>query len=303
MPNTTATIKTALVQHEVKSSVDETYKYLSSKISEAAEKGAKLIVLQELHNGPYFCQTEHVNEFDRAETIPGPSTDFFGELAKKHQSVIVCSLFEQRAKGLFHNTAVVLDTDGQIAGKHRKMHIPDDPGFYEKFYFTPGDAEGYLNGFMPIETSIGKLGVLVCWDQWYPEAARLMALAGADILIYPTAIGWDPEDDKTEQQRQLDSWLTIQRSHAIANGLPIIVPNRCGFEASPEQPAQGIQFWGNSFICGPQGEYLARAGNEVEEILIAEIDLARTEQTRRIWPFLRDRRVDAYGNLTKRYLD
>ena len=255
-------------------------------------------MLQELHSGLYFCQTEDTGCFDLAETIPGPSTDTFGAVARELGIVIVTSLFERRAPGVYHNTAVVLEKDGSIAGRHRKMHIPDDPGYYEKFYFTPGDL-----GFDPIPTSVGKLGVLVCWDQWYPEAARLMALAGADLLIYPTAIGWDPGDCAEEQARQREAWLTVQRGHAVANGLPVVTVNRVGFEASPDGAGTGQLFWGTSFVAGPQGELLARGDEIREQVLAVDIDLARSEQVRRIWPFLRDRRIDAYQDLLKRYRD
>lgn len=275
------------------------------RIRAAKKEGVKLVVLQELHTTQYFCQTEDVGIFDLAETIPGPTTNRLVELAKELEIVIVCSIFEKRATGLYHNTAVVIEANGTIAGTYRKMHIPDDPGFYEKFYFTPGDAtkNNGASGFEPIETSVGKLGVLVCWDQWYPEAARLMALSGADILIYPTAIGWDKNDDTAEQSRQLDAWVTVQRGHSIANNLPIIAPNRVGFEPDPSGHSDGIQFWGNSFICGPQGEILAKADNENEAVLVAEIDMQRSEDIRRIWPYFRDRRIDAYDHLTKRYID
>ncbi|MDK2847744.1 MAG: N-carbamoylputrescine amidase [Desulfuromonadales bacterium] len=267
-------------------------------IRKAVSQGAQLVVLQELHASLYFCQTEDTDCFDLAEPIPGPSTELFGLIAKEQNVVIVTSLFERRAAGLYHNTAVVMDKDGSIAGRYRKMHIPDDPGYYEKFYFTPGDL-----GFRPITTSLGKLGVLVCWDQWYPEAARLMAMAGAELLIYPTAIGWDPRDDKAEQQRQRDAWVTIQRAHAVANGLPVIAVNRTGFEASPDPQGAGSRFWGHSFVAGSQGEILVQASADKEEVLIAKIDRERSEQVRRIWPFLRDRRIDAYRNLSERYLD
>ena len=267
-------------------------------IRQAAAAGAQLVVLQELHGGTYFCQTETVEGFDRAETIPGPTSNQLSALAQECNIVLVASLFERRAAGLYHNTAIVIEPDGSIAGRYRKMHIPDDPGFYEKFYFTPGDL-----GFTPIPTSLGTLGVLVCWDQWYPEAARLMALAGADLLIYPTAIGWDPSDSPEEQQRQQQAWETVQRGHAVANGLPVISVNRVGFEPSPDTHAEGIQFWGNSFVAGPQGEILARGSSDTEEILTVTIDRTRSESVRRIWPFLRDRRIDAYGDLTKRYCD
>ena len=264
----------------------------------AAAQGARLIVLEELHNGPYFCQVEDPALHDRAEPIPGPSTQALGDVARDTGAVIVASLFERRAPGLSHNTAVVLDADGSIAGCYRKMHIPDDPGYYEKFYFTPGDL-----GFAPIDTAVGRLGVLVCWDQWYPEAARLMALAGAELLIYPTAIGWDPADSAEEQQRQREAWLTVQRGHAVANGLPLLACNRQGFEASSAGDGSGAQFWGSSFVCGPQGEWLARAPENEDCTLHADIDLARGEQVRRIWPFLRDRRIDAYEDLLLRYRD
>jgi len=253
--------------------------------------------LQELHTGLYFCQREDPACFDQAESIPGPSTAQLGAVARELEIVLVSSLFERRAAGLYHNTAVVLERDGSIAGTYRKMHIPDDPGFYEKFYFTPGDL-----GFTPIDTSVGRLGVLVCWDQWYPEAARLMALAGAELLLYPTAIGWDPQDDASEQQRQRDAWITVQRSHGVANGMPVLVANRTGFEAAPDGDA-GIQFWGSSFICGPQGEVLAEAEVHDESVLVTELSLARGEHVRRMWPFLRDRRIDAYQDLSKRYRD
>ncbi len=267
-------------------------------IREAAARGAGLVVLQELHCGLYFCQTENTGCFDLAEPIPGPATATFGALAKELGIVIVTSLFEKRAPGLYHNTAVVLETDGHIAGKYRKMHIPDDPGYYEKFYFTPGDL-----GFTPIDTSVGRLGVLVCWDQWYPEAARLMAMAGAEMLIYPTAIGYDPNDNADEQTRQREAWITIQRSHAVANGIPVISVNRVGFETDPSGQTAGARFWGNSFVAGCQGELLAAAGNEDEQVLVVGIDKKRSEDVRRIWPYLRDRRIDAYGDLTRRYRD
>jgi len=268
-----------------------------AKIHKAAAANADLVVLPELHLGPYFCQSEDYNNFDLAQPIPGPTTDILSDVAKELGIVIVSTIFEKRAPGLYHNTAVVFDKDGSIAGKYRKMHIPDDPGFYEKYYFTPGDL-----GFKPIETSIGKLGVLVCWDQWYPEAARLMALAGADMLIYPTAIGWDPEDTPEEQQRQLDAWITVQRGHAVANGIPVISCNRIGFEQAPNSTA-GINFWGNSFIAGPQGEILTSANDSETKLLTCTLDRARSERVRRIWPFLRDRRIDEFGDLTKRFID
>lgn len=291
-------LKVALVQQSNTDNAQDNMAKSIAGIRDAASQGAKLIVLQELHRSLYFCQTEDVDVFDLAETIPGPSTDTLGALAKELNVVIVSSLFEKRATGLYHNTAVVLETDGSIAGKYRKMHIPDDPGFYEKFYFTPGDL-----GFEPIQTSVGKLGVLVCWDQWFPEAARLMAMAGAEILIYPTAIGWDPRDDKDEQTRQKDAWVISQRAHAVANGVPVISCNRVGHESDPSGQSEGIQFWGNSFIAGPQGEILAEANNSDEQLLVVELDQARSENIRRIWPYLRDRRIDHYQDLTKIYRD
>lgn len=271
---------------------------LASGIANLAEHGAQLIVLQELHNSLYFCKTENVNLFDLAEPIPGPSTNFYGELARQYGVVIVTSLFERRAAGLYHNTAVVIEKDGTIAGKYRKMHIPDDPAYYEKFYFTPGDL-----GFHPIETSLGKLGVLVCWDQWYPEAARLMALQGAELLIYPTAIGYESSDTEDEQQRQREAWTTVQRGHAVANGLPVVSVNRVGYEPDPSGQTKGIQFWGSSMVVGPQGEMLYRASEVEEECTIVSVDLNHSEHVRRWWPFLRDRRIDAYEDITKRYID
>lgn len=270
---------------------------LIENIRACSQQGAELVVLQELHNSLYFCQTEDTSLFDLAETIPGPSTDSFGALAKELGIVIVLSLFEKRAPGLYHNTAVVLEKDGSIAGKYRKMHIPDDPAYYEKFYFTPGDL-----GFKPIETSVGKLGVLVCWDQWYPEAARLMAMAGAEVLIYPTAIGWESSDTSEEKQRQLDAWVTVQRGHAVANGLPVISVNRTGHEPDPSGQTNGIQFWGNSFVAGPQGELLTVLPNDSEAVTVIDIDKERTENVRRWWPFFRDRRIDSFDDLTKRFL-
>jgi len=290
-------LNVALVQQANQGDVHRNRAYIAEHVAIAAASGARLVLLQELHNERYFCQTEDTTAFDLAEPVPGPTTDFLGELARRHRVVLVGSIFERRAAGLYHNTAVVLETDGSLAGKYRKMHIPDDPGFYEKFYFTPGDL-----GFTPIDTSVGRLGVLVCWDQWYPEAARLIATAGAEILLYPTAIGWDRTDSQQEQQRQLDAWQTIQRSHAVANGIPILSCNRVGFEASPQAGDPGIEFWGHSFVAGPQGELLAEAGRK-PEILLAEVDLSRSEAIRRIWPFLRDRRIDAYDGLKQRYLD
>ena len=270
---------------------------LTDKIRLLAQQGAELVVLQELHNGLYFCQTEDVNIFDLGETIPGPSTKHFGALAKELNIVLVLSLFEKRTAGLYHNTAVVIERDGSIAGKYRKMHIQDDPAYYEKFYFTPGDL-----GFEPIQTSVGRLGVLVCWDQWYPEAARLMALRGAEVLIYPTAIGWESSDEKTEQTRQSDAWQLVQRGHAVANGLPVITVNRVGHEEDPSGQTNGIQFWGRSFVAGPQGELLLELGQS-EEMTIVDVDLVRSERVRRWWPFLRDRRIDTFEGLTKRFLD
>ncbi len=292
------TIKVGLVQQANTFDIQSNMECLSKGISYCAAQGAKLIVLQELHNSLYFCQTENTALFDLAESIPGPSTDYYSGLAAKHQIVLVTSLFEKRTSGLYHNTAVIFDTDGSIAGKYRKMHIPDDPAYYEKFYFTPGDL-----GFEPIRTSIGKIGLLVCWDQWYPEAARLMALKGAEMLIYPTAIGWESSDTPEEKSRQLNAWIISQRGHAVANGLPVISVNRVGHEADPSGQTNGIQFWGNSFVTGPQGEFLAQAGNEEPENLVVEIDMERSENVRRWWPFLRDRRIDAYEGITKRFLD
>lgn len=271
---------------------------LAEGIRDLAMRGAELVVLQELHNSLYFCQVEDVDNFDLAEPIPGPSTEFFGQVAKECGVVIVTSLFERRAPGLYHNTAVVIERDGTIAGKYRKMHIPDDPAYYEKFYFTPGDL-----GFHPIQTSVGKLGVLVCWDQWYPEAARLMALQGAELLIYPTAIGYAANDTEDEQQCQREAWTTVQRGHAVANGLPVVSVNRVGFEPDPSGQTEGIQFWGSSMVVGPQGEMLYRSSADEEESVIAEIDLAHSEDVRRWWPFLRDRRIDEYGEITKRFID
>ena len=290
-------VRAALLQETDRGSVEANLAAIEAGLREAAAKGARLVLLQELHNGPYFCQHESVAEFDRAEAIPGPSTARIGALAEELKLVVVASLFERRAAGLYHNTAVVFDCKKEICGKYRKMHIPDDPAFYEKFYFTPGDL-----GFAPIATSIGKLGVLVCWDQWYPEAARLMALAGAELLLYPTAIGWDPADDAAEKSRQRDAWITVQRGHAVANGLPLLACNRTGVESAPDD-GRGLQFWGSSFVAGPQGEMLAQASTDRRELLIVDIDLARSETVRRIWPFLRDRRIDAYGDLLKRYRD
>ena len=290
-------LRVALLQESDRGSVAANLDAIEAGLRSAAGKGARLVLLQELHNGPYFCQHESTAEFDRAEPIPGPSSLRIGALAAELKLVVVASLFERRAAGIYHNTAVVFDRSDDICGKYRKMHIPDDPAYYEKFYFTPGDL-----GFQPIQTSIGKLGVLVCWDQWYPEAARLMALAGADLLLYPTAIGWDPADDAAEKSRQRDAWITVQRGHAVANGLPLLACNRTGFEASPDG-GRGLQFWGSSFVAGPQGELLAQASNDKTELLIVDIDTARSEAVRRIWPFLRDRRIDAYDELLKRFRD
>lgn len=295
------TLPVALIQERAiidqgAGNADANLSVIEARVAEAARQGAKLVLLQELHNGAYFCQHESVDEFDLAESIPGPSTERLAALAKQHKTVVVSSLFERRAAGLYHNTGVVFDADGSTAGKYRKMHIPDDPGFYEKFYFTPGDI-----GFKPIDTSVGRLGLLVCWDQWYPEAARLMALAGADLLLYPTAIGWDPTDADDEKARQRDAWILSHRGHAVANGLPVLSCNRVGHEPSP-LGAAGIDFWGNSHVLGPQGEFLAEAGTD-PTLLTCEVDLQRSEHVRRIWPFLRDRRIDAYGDLLKRYID
>jgi len=290
-------LKVALVQELDHGSVETNQSVIAQRVAQAAAADAQLVLLQELHNGAYFCQHESVAEFDRAEPVPGPTTAWLGALAKQYGVVIVGSLFERRAAGLYHNTAVVLETDGRLVGKYRKMHIPDDPGFHEKFYFTPGDL-----GFHPIDTSVGKLGVLVCWDQWYPEAARLMALAGAELLLYPTAIGWDPGDAQDEKDRQRNAWMLSHRGHAVANGLPVLSCNRVGHEASPLDAA-GIDFWGSSHVLGPQGEFIAEANIGTPELLLADIDLGRSEHVRRIWPFLRDRRIDAYGDLLKRYRD
>lgn len=290
-------LKTALIQTSLTRDIVSNKEKLAELIRAAAQKGAQLVVLQELHNSLYFCQCEDVHAFDLAETIPGPSTDFYGALAAETGLVLVTSLFEKRAAGLYHNTVVVFEKDGSMAGKYRKMHIPDDPAYYEKFYFTPGDL-----GFEPIETSVGKLGVLVCWDQWYPEAARMMALKGAEMLIYPTAIGWESSDAADEKQRQQDAWVHIQRGHSIANGLPVVAVNRVGHEPDPSGQTNGIQFWGRSFVSGPQGEMLAEASSTDAALLLVDIDLTRSEQVRRWWPFLRDRRIDFY-DLSKRFLD
>ena len=289
-------MKIGIIQQHNTAYKSDNMKRLAEKVNDLAQKGAKLIVLQELHNTLYFCQEEKVDNFDLAEPIPGPSTAFFGQLAKANGVVIVTSLFERRAPGLYHNTAVVIEADGTIAGTYRKMHIPDDPAYYEKFYFTPGDL-----GFQPIQTSVGLLGVLVCWDQWYPEAARLMARQGADLLIYPTAIGYESSDTKEEQERQREAWTVVQRGHAVANGLPVVTVNRVGYEPDPSGLTHGIQFWGSSFVAGPQGELLYRASNQGEETQIVDVDLHHSEQVRRWWPFFRDRRIDAYGDITKRF--
>ncbi|WP_262301472.1 carbon-nitrogen hydrolase [Segatella hominis] len=291
-------MKLGFLQLHITADVADNKSRLAEGIIDLAHRGAELIVLQELHNTLYFCQVEDVDNFDLAETIPGPSTDFYGKLAKDLGVVIVTSLFERRTPGLYHNTAVVIEKDGTIAGKYRKMHIPDDPAYYEKFYFTPGDL-----GFQPIQTSVGKLGVLVCWDQWYPEAARLMALQGAEILIYPTAIGYAKYDTEDEQQRQREAWTTVMRGHAVANGLPVVAVNRVGYEPDPSEQTGGIQFWGSSFIAGPQGELLYRASDNEEESIVAEIDIKHSEDVRRWWPFLRDRRIENYGNITRRFID
>ena len=292
------TLKVGLIQQANTADLRYNLKKLSENIAAVASHGAELVVLQELHNSLYFCQTEDTRLFDLAEPIPGPSTGFYSELAAMHRVVLVTSLFEKRAPGLYHNTAVVFDKDGSIAGKYRKMHIPDDPAYYEKFYFTPGDI-----GFEPIQTSVGKLGVQVCWDQWYPEGARLMALKGAEILIYPTAIGWESTDTDEEKARQLGAWVTVQRGHAVANGLPVVAVNRVGHESDPSGQTNGIQFWGNSFVAGPQGELLAVADNYKEQNMVVEVDMARSENVRRWWPFLRDRRIDEFDALTKRFID
>ncbi len=290
-------MKVGLIQQANTGNMPDNVRRLKDGIRRCAEQGAELIVLQELHNGLYFCQTEDVGAFDLAETIPGPSTNEFGALAKELGVVLVLSLFEKRAPGLYHNTAVVIEKDGTVAGKYRKMHIPDDPAYYEKFYFTPGDL-----GFKPIDTSVGRLGVLVCWDQWYPEAARLMAMNGAEMLVYPTAIGWESSDTTDEQKRQKDAWQTIQRAHAVANGIPVITVNRTGHEADPSGQTHGISFWGGSFVAGPQGELLAELPSDTEEVRVVEVSKERSEQVRRWWPFLRDRRIDAFEGLTRRFL-
>ena len=290
-------LKVGLIQQTCSSDIEANKQKLAQNIAAVAARGAQLVVLQELHNSLYFCQVESTDNFDLAEPIPGPSTDFYGDLARKHGVVLVTSLFERRAAGLYHNTAVVFERDGSIAGTYRKMHIPDDPAYYEKFYFTPGDL-----GFHPIDTSVGRLGVQVCWDQWYPEGARLMTLQGAELLIYPTAIGYESSDLPEEQQRQREAWTTVQRGHAVANGLPVIAVNRTGHEPDPSGQTRGILFWGSSFVCGPQGEMLARASVDREENLVVDIDLQRSENVRRWWPFLRDRRIEEFGGLSRRFL-
>jgi N-carbamoylputrescine amidase len=291
-------LKIGIVQQHNTADTSDNMRRLAASITSLSQQGAQLIVLQELHNSLYFCQTEDVGEFDQAEPIPGPSTAFYGALAKECHVVLVTSLFERRAPGLYHNTAVVFDSDGSMAGRYRKMHIPDDPAYYEKFYFTPGDL-----GFHPIDTSVGRLGVMVCWDQWYPEAARLMALAGADLLIYPTAIGYESSDTPEEQQRQREAWTTVQRGHAVANGLPVVAVNRVGHESDPSGQTRGIMFWGSSFVAGPQGELLYRANAEDEATAVVDVDLDHSEQVRRWWPFLRDRRIEEYGEIVRRFRD
>jgi N-carbamoylputrescine amidase len=295
---TTPTLPLALIQHRDAGSVQANLEATATAVASAAGDGARLVVLAELHNGPYFCQTEDPATFDRAEPIPGPTSEHLARIACDHGVVLVSSLFERRASGLYHNTAVVFEADGRRAGHYRKMHIPDDPGYYEKYYFTPGDG-----GFVPIDTSVGRLGVLVCWDQWFPEAARIMALAGAEVLIYPTAIGWDPHDTPEEQSRQREAWITVQRGHAIANNLPLIACNRTGHEDDPAGATPGATFWGSSFVAGPQGEMLAQAAEDRPEVLAVQLDRTRTETVRRQWPFLRDRRIDAYGPILQRYID
>lgn len=292
------TLKVGIVQQTCCADVEENKTKLARNIADVAKQGAQLVVLQELHNSLYFCQIESTDNFDLAEPIPGPSTDFYGGLAKKYGIVLVTSLFERRAAGVYHNTAVVFEKDGSIAGKYRKMHIPDDPAYYEKFYFTPGDL-----GFRPIQTSVGKLGVQVCWDQWYPEGARLMALQGAELLIYPTAIGYESSDTPEEQERQRDAWTTVQRGHAVANGIPVVTVNRTGHEDDPSAQTRGIDFWGSSFVAGPQGEFLYRASKDEEENIVVEVDMQRSENVRRWWPFMRDRRIEEFGQLACRFID
>ena len=291
-------MKVGIIQQSCTADVESNKQKLAQHIAQTAKQGAQLVVLQELHNSLYFCQVESVDNFSLAEPIPGPSTEFYGNLARQYGIVLVTSLFERRAAGLYHNTAVVFEKDGSIAGKYRKMHIPDDPAYYEKFYFTPGDL-----GFHPIKTSAGVLGVQVCWDQWYPEGARLMALQGAELLIYPTAIGYESSDTPEEQERQREAWTTVQRGHAVANGLPVIAVNRVGHETDPSGQTNGIQFWGSSFVAGPQGEILYRAPKDEEAVTVVEVDMERSENVRRWWPFLRDRRIENYGDLTQRFLD
>lgn len=290
-------MKIGIIQQSITPDVEANKAMLRAEIVAAAREGAELVVLQELHNTPYFCQTENTELFNLAEPIPGPSTEFYSQVAAECRVVLVTSLFERRAAGLYHNTAVVFEKDGSIAGKYRKMHIPDDPAYYEKFYFTPGDL-----GFEPIETSVGKLGVLVCWDQWYPEAARLMALAGADLLIYPTAIGWESTDTEAEKSRQREAWITVQRGHAVANGLPVVSVNRVGHEPDPSGATNGILFWGSSFVAGPQGEFLYQSPSDKADRMVIDVDMQRSENVRRWWPFLRDRRIENYGDITKRFL-
>lgn len=292
------TLRVGIVQHTFKDDVDSNRAANIRAIENLAADGAQMVVLSELHDSLYFCQTENVDNFDLADCIPGEFTDIYGEAARENSVVLVASMFERRAPGLYHNTAVVFDTDGSVAGTYRKMHIPDDPGFYEKFYFTPGDL-----GFRPVQTSLGRLGVLVCWDQWYPEAARVMALSGAEMLVYPTAIGWNPDDTQDEKERQCEAWITIQRSHAVANGIPVISVNRVGFEDDPSGVTSGIDFWGSSFVAGPQGEILYMAPSTQSAEQVVELDMVRTENVRRWWPFLRDRRIDAYSPLMKRYIE
>ena len=291
-------MKIGIIQQRCTGSIEDNKRKLAQNIADVASQGAELVVLQELHNSLYFCQTENTANFDLAESIPGPGTDYYGELARRHGIVLVTSLFERRSAGLYHNTAVVFEKDGTIAGKYRKMHIPDDPAYYEKFYFTPGDL-----GFHPIDTSVGRLGIQVCWDQWYPEGARLMALQGAELLIYPTAIGYESSDTPEEQERQREAWTTVQRGHAVANGLPVIAVNRVGHEPDPSAQTNGITFWGSSFVAGPQGEFLFRASKDKEENVVVEVDMKRCENVRRWWPFLRDRRIEEFAPLTRRFID
>lgn len=298
MSTSSRILRVGLVQQSCSADVEANKQKLARNIADVAQQGAQLVILQELHNSLYFCQTENTELFDLAEPIPGPSTDFYGELARKHHIVLVTSLFERRAAGLYHNTAVVFEADGTIAGKYRKMHIPDDPAYYEKFYFTPGDM-----GFQPIDTSVGRLGVQVCWDQWYPEGARLMALRGAELLIYPTAIGYESSDTPEEQERQREAWTTVQRGHAVANGLPVVAVNRTGHEPDPSAQTRGISFWGSTFVAGPQGELLYRAPKDEEVNTVVDIDMKRSENVRRWWPFLRDRRIEEFAPLSKRFLD